>query len=713
MPPPNANGSLHIGHALGLGLSDLMVRFERMRGKSVLLLPGLDHAGFETQVVFEKELKKTDQSRFDFKNRPKTLYKKIWQFTKKNRRVVEAQIRRLGVSCDWSKLSFTLDEPIVKIVYQTFKRLADDGLVYQSSRLVNWCVVHQTGLSDLEVFRLERKSPLYYIRFGPLTVATTRPETLFGDVAVAVHPSDKRYRRLVGKKAKLPLLDRELPIIADQAVDPTFGTGAVKITPHHDFADSELAERHRLAKTPPVIDRFGRMTDQSPEKYRGLKVSEARERVVEDLEKAGLLEKTDQDYRHLIGVCYKCRQPLEPIGLAQWYIAVDKRPRSGGRSLKERGLLGLKRVKILPRRQIGILKNFFENLRDWNISRQIVWGIPLPIWHCRSVGKKGSATGGKTAACPPIITDGQTPKTCPNCDGKKLKRETDVFDTWFSSGLWPVATLKVHGLFDKFYPSSVMETGYDILFFWVGRMMILGHYLTGQFPFGEVYLHGLVRDKDRQKMSKSRGNVLDPLGVIDQFGADGLKLALVFGAGIGRDVAISEEKIRGMRNFANKIWNISRFILINLEESGLRPKGLKIEVKTQTDRELDERLKKTVQRIGREIESRRFHLAAEIIYRFAFEYFAPKYLETSKKQLAEKRLKGSTENNLLVSLTTVLKLLHPLMPSLTETIWQELRGRRLVKEPLLIAAGWPSSQGLPSRSGTSGGRVKKKNRRPG
>ena len=496
---------------------------------------------------------------------------------------MENQLRRLGASCDWSREIFTLDERIIKIVLRTFKKLSDDKLVYRGERIINWCVKHQTTLSDLEVKHEEKDGALTYIKYPIknsdkyIIVATTRPETMLGDTAVAVNPKDKRYKKLVGQTAILPLVGREIPVVADAAIDMEFGTGAVKITPAHDPLDFEIAERHKLEKIQ-VIGQDGKMTDKAPEKYRGLKAEETRAKIVDDLRAQGLIEK-EEPYKHAVGVCYKCNRVIEPLVLPQWFIRMKPLAEIVTKAVKKG------EVKFVTKRFEKILFHWLKNIRDWNISRQIVWGIRIPAWYCKNVilersrAERGEAiesrrdpivptsSGLQDDRCSPIVTAGETPKKCPTCGGKKLEQETDVFDTWFSSGQWPFATLQVVGDFKKFYPTSVMETGWDILPFWVMRMLALGIYITGKAPFKHVYLHGLVRDKDRQKMSKSKGNVIDPLGVVEQFGADALRMALIVGNTPGNDILISEEKIKGYRNFANKVWNISRFVLMNCDDA--------------------------------------------------------------------------------------------------------------------------------------------------
>ncbi len=662
MPPPNANGSLHLGHAL-YTLQDIMVRYHRMRGDKTLWLPGADHAGFETQVVYQKKLEKEDRNWFKIPR--EQLYQEILNFTLENKKIMEGQMRKLGFSCDWSRETFTLDPKIIKTVYATFKRLYEDGLVYRENRLVNWCIKHQTTLSDLEVKHEDRTDALYYINYGPLVVATVRPEPIFADVAIAVHPKDKRYKHFIGKMARIPLINKEIPIIADESVDPEFGTGAVKITPSVDHNDFELAKKYGLPIIQ-IIDQFGRLTDTAPEKYRGMKVKEAREAVAADIKEAGLMEKVDEQYLHAIAVCYKCKTVLEPRLLPQWYVAMTRTPKSGGESLRDGTVKAVKAgdIKFVPKRMEKTFMHWMKNLRDWNISRQIVWGIRIPAWY-----RNGSEE---------VYIGAEPPK------GDGWVQDPDVFDTWFSTGQWPFVTLDYPDGkdFKDFYPTSVMETGWDILFFWVARMMMLGLYVTGQVPFKHVFLHGLVRDKDRQKMSKSKGNVIDPLGVIDLYGTDALRMALIVGNTPGNDIIISEEKIKGYRNFANKIWNASRFVLMNLDGAQTtKPKKLSVD-----DKKILKELQAMTKTVTRHLDKFEFHLAAETLYHYFWHTFADQIIETQKPRLATEE-KQAAQYVLLTCLTTSLKLLHPFMPFVTEAVWQQMPREN---KSMLITESWPS-----------------------
>jgi len=674
MPPPNANGSLHAGHAVFVTLEDILIRYHRMLGESTLWLPGADHAGFETQVVFEKKLEKEGRNRFDIPR--EQLYKETLEFTLKNKEIMENQLRRLGASCDWSRECFAVDPKIVKIVYQTFKKLYDDGLAYRGTRPVNWCTKHQTSLSDLEVKFNEQIDPLYYIKYGPLTLATVRPETKFGDTAVAVHPEDKRYKKFIGKEIEIDTVQGKarIKVIADNHVDPKFGTGVVKITPAHDPNDFEVAQRHNL-KIKEVIDRYGKMNELAGP-YKGMKVREAREKIVADMKSKGLIEKIDEKYSHTIGKCYKCGTIIEPRIVPQWFIAVNKKGKKTGKSLASDAINAVKKgdIKFATPKFKKIYFHWMNNIRDWNISRQIVWAIRIPAWFCEC---------GEI-----IVTEGEIPNECPKCKNKAIKQDPDVFDTWFSSGQWPFATLMTTGKndFKDFYPTDVMETGWDILFFWVARMIMLGIYCTDKPPFQTVLLHGLVRDKDKVKMSKSKGNVIDPLGIVETYGADALRMALVFGTGTGNDAVISEEKFRGFRNFSTKIWNASRFITSNLQDYKDVPRGTIEKSLTKEDKWILSELSKTSKKVTNSIEKYNFHHAAEEIYDFFWHKFCDKTIEQTKDRIynGSAKEKQVAQYVLKTVLVDSLKLLHPFMPFVTEAIWQNLE-----QEKPLIVSPWP------------------------
>ncbi|MCD5397170.1 MAG: class I tRNA ligase family protein [Candidatus Pacebacteria bacterium] len=654
MPPPNANGSLHIGHATFVALQDIMIRYQRMQGKKTLWLPGADHAGFETQVVYDKQLEKQGRSRFQIPR--KKLYQEILEFSLKNKKVMEGQLKKLGASCDWSRNKFTLDPKIIKIVYQTFEKLKKDGLLYQGKHIVNWCIKHQTSLSDLEIKHQEQQDPLYYIKYGPFVLATVRPETKFGDTALAVHPKDKRYQKYIGKtiKAQGLLGPFEIKVIADEKVEPDFGTGVIKVTPAHDPNDFEIAQRHNL-EIKQVIDFYGRLNEKTGP-YQGLKIPEARIKIVADLEKAGLIEKIDYKYKHQVAVCYKCNRIIEPMVLDnQWFVKMSAKPKNSKISLRDLAIKAVKKkqIKFYPQNAEKVFLHWLKNIKDWNISRQIVWGIKIPD-----------------------------------------KNTEDVFDTWFSSGQWPYATLMTTkpGDFKKFYPTDVMETGPDILFFWVARMVMLGLYVTGKVPFKHIYLHGLIRDKDKQKMSKSKGNIIDPLGIIDLYGSDALRMALVIGNTPGKDSVISEEKIRAYRNFANKIWNASRFVLQQTQNSKRKAQNYNSKLKTKNltgaDKRILNTLNKTIKSVTKDLDNFKFYQASHTLYHFFWHNFCDIYLEQSKKQLENSETKNQTLNILLYVLLTSLKLLHPFMPFITEEIYQKLPLKN--KKKCLMIEQWPN-----------------------
>ena len=688
MPPPNANGSLHLGHALTTALEDIMIRYKRMRGFKALWLPGADHAGFETQVVFEKKLEKEGSSRFEILKEPngrKKLYQMIWDFTQANKIHMENQLRQLGASCDWSRKKFTLDKSIIKIVYQTFKKLYEDNLIYRANRIINWCPKHQTALSDLEINWEERKDKLYYVKYffedNPkeyIIVATTRPETIPADMAIAVHPKDPRYKHLIGKRVINPLIKNRpqygnsIEIIADELVDKDFGTGALKITPAHDPVDFEVGKKHNLPLGYQIIDWDGRLNSLAGD-LNGLKPEPAREASIKILEAHGALEKIE-DYVHQVPICYKCKNVIEPLPRQQWFIKMTEKPKSGGKSLRDLAVDAVKtgKIKFVTKRFEKIFYHWMKNIKDWNISRQIVWGIPIPVWYCQNCQKE-------------IVHIEEKPlKKCPYCGSQNLQKETDVFDTWFSSGQWPFATLNYPDGkdFKTFYPTDVMETGWDILFFWVARMIMFGLYCTKKVPFKYVYLHGLIRDKDRQKMSKSKGNVIDPLGVIDLYGADALRMALVIGTAPGNDPIISEDKIRAYRNFSNKIWNASRFVLMNLTDFNPNKK-VKL---TAHDKKILSQLNRLVNDVTKEMEQFAFHRASEKLYHYFWHTFADKIIEQSKPRLQNNSEKAQAQYLLFTILTTLLKMLHPFMPFVTEAIYQMLP---IKNKRLLMIEKWP------------------------
>ena len=852
MPPPNANGSLHVGHAVFVTLQDLMIRFQRMRGKKALWLPGADHAGFETWVVFDKKLEKEGRNKFEIDRQQ--LFNEIWDFTQNNKKTMEDQLRKLGASCDWSREKFTLDPDIVKVVYETFGKLYNDGLIYRGERIVNWCPKHQTSLSDIENQFQEQTDPFYYLTYGPFTIGTVRPETKFGDKYVVMHPDDKRYKEYApGQKITLEWINGPITatVVKDKTVDMKFGTGVMTITPWHDDADFEIAERHKLDKEQ-IIDFQGKLLPIAGE-FAGMHIKNARPLIVEKLKAKGLLAKVDPDYTHSVRVCYKCKTPIEPQIKTQWFIKMTAPLPKSKKSLRDLGVDAVKKkkIKIVPKRTEAIFLNWMKSLRDWNISRQIVWGIRIPAWFCfgshlqvqnprgacsikmdseikarwflirhgeTDWNKKGRTQGHadvplneegrrqareagkilKTKNIDLIISsdlvrcrataeiiaeatgaeiilddqlrerhlgitqgmlrsdrnamygdvlysyegkppDGESFKEleervwksfgrhkkshrhknivmvthggpvrmilknlkkwdfeqtsqrktvenaeiielavsdpCSTCGNDLYEQDPDVFDTWFSSGQWPFATLlalskkdRGSGIGDRskqasnseqrtanrsdfatYYPTDVMETGYDILLIWVAKMIMLGLYRTGKIPFKTVYLNGLVLDKDRQKVSKSKGNVIDPLGIAEIYGADALRMALVAGNTAGRDIIISEDKIRGYRNFATKLWNVARFILLNkpsqTDADNTQTNAEKSQRKsasgqhksafTSEDKKNLKELLKIKSQVAKHIEQFEFHLAAEKIYHYIWHTFADKIIEEYKPRLRE------------------------------------------------------------------------------
>ena len=679
LPPPNANAPLHFGHAMYV-LEDILIRFKRMQGFKALWLPGADHAGFETQFVFEKKLQSEGKSRFDYSR--ETLYKMIWDFVQSNRPVMENQLRRLGFSLDWSRRKFTLDKDIVKIVYKTFKKLHDDGLIYRAERLVNYCTFDGTSFSDLEVIYEERQNPLYYIKYGPLVLATTRPETKFGDTAVAVHPDDKRYQKYIGKELDIETVlgKAKIKVIADKMVDREFGTGVVKITPAHDFNDYEASLRHNLPMVQ-VIGLDGKMNEKAG-KFAGLYAKQARKLIVEEMQQKGLIGKIDENYKHRIGLCYKCKNPIEPLPLEQWFIKMEPLAKPAIEAVKSG------KIKIYPKNMEKLYFQFLENIRDWNISRQIVWGIRIPAFRCEKCGEWE-------------VTIGEIREKCGKCSGN-MKQDEDAFDTWFSSGQWPFATLQTakEGDYDTFYPTTVMETGYDILRFWVARMVMLGIYETKKMPFETIVLHGLVNDPLGKKMSKSKGNAINPLELADTYGADAVRFALVYGTALGNDQSLSYPKLQAMRNFTNKLWNIGRFIEMNRnQKSSIRDirlssveaqaqdknqkslKELEKIVKNEKDAEMLQKVEKLTAEVTRLLEKYDFNHAAQNLYDFTWHEFADVYIEDVKNRI--------DENSFLIlnSLFLILlRLLHPFMPFVTEEINQVLFG----KGESLIVSKWPA-----------------------
>ncbi|MCD1275723.1 MAG: valine--tRNA ligase [Candidatus Nanogingivalaceae bacterium] len=645
MPPPNANGNLHIGHALGSAIQDILVRYHRMQGHDAVYIPGADHAGFETWVVYERELEKHGKTRFDFSR--EELYSQVWDFVAKRRGDMELQLRAIGVGADWDNLVFTLDDKVIKTVYDTFEKMWSDGYIYRGERIVNYCTKHQTSFSDYEVVHKNEKGKLWQIAYplidkvGEIIIATTRPETMFGDVAVAVNPNDERYKDLVGCKVLLPIAKREIPIIADDYVDPEYGTGMVKITPAHDPNDFEVGQRHNLELVQ-VIDFDGKMINV-PQQFVGMTTLEARKRVLAALEIDELL-RGEKDIEHQVGHCYKCGSVIEPLAKEQWFVKM--------RELADKAIDAISRqeVTFTPSNKGDIVINYLKDIKDWNISRQIPWGIPIPMFQSKTdlndwrfstdVDKKE------------IVVDDTT-----------YRREEDTLDTWFSSGQWPYITTDYldAGELAKYYPNTVMETAGDILFAWVARMIMLGLYRTGQVPFKHVYLHGLVLDEKGVKMSKSKGNVINPMETVAKYGSDALRMGIIASRSAAQPQAFNTGKVVAARNFCNKLWNIARYtediVGDHSPEADPQPQSL-------ADHWILRQLDEAAEVLDKQLQTYHFAEASETIYHTVWDDVADWYIESSK-------IEQNVDMNAYV-LDTVLRLTHPFAPFLTETIWQAL-----------------------------------------
>ncbi|MEE8346128.1 MAG: valine--tRNA ligase [Dehalococcoidia bacterium] len=673
MPPPNVTGELHLGHALTATMEDCLIRWHRMRGDPTLWLPGVDHAGIATQNVVERELAKEGISRHDL-GREKFV-ERVWQWVRKYRGLISQQHMRLGASCDWEREVFTMDEGPQRAVRTTFASLHRDGLIYRGERMINWCPRCQTALSDLEVEHREQSANLWYVRYpllddaGDVTddyivIATTRPETIVADVAVAVSPESERWQKIIGRTALLPIIERRIPIIADDAVDPEFGTGALKITPGHDIVDFEIGERHGL-KAIVAVGPDGTMNEESGP-YVGRDRFQCRDDIVADLERHGLLEKTE-DYHHAIGRCDRCDTIVEPIVSEQWFVRMEPLARQAVKAVKDG------RIEIIPRRFARVYMNWMENIRDWCISRQLWWGHRIPVWNCGDCGE--------------VIVAVDDPSACEKCGSGSLQQDPDVLDTWFSSALWPHSTLgwpeETEDL-RYYYPTSVLETGYDILFFWVARMIMMGLYNTNESPFRHVFLHGLIRDSEGRKMAKSVGNVVDPIEAIDKYGCDALRFVLATGGGPGNDFRLTDDRMEGGRNFANKIWNASRFVIQSIGEGRVRlPEADgSVTVDQRSGWPLEDRWIYSrvlgVMRDGNKLLGD-FQIGeyGRLLYDFFWSDYCDWYLE-----MAKVRLKAGDRSPLPILaavLQTCLRLLHPVMPFVTEAVWQHLREH--IEEP--------------------------------
>jgi valyl-tRNA synthetase len=658
IPPPNVTGMLHMGHALNNVLQDICVRYKRMQGYNALWMPGMDHAGIATQNVVEQELAKEGLTRHDL-GREKFI-ERVWEWKAKYGGVIIHQLKRLGCSCDWSRERFTMDEGLSKAVREVFVRLYNDGLIYRGDYIVNWCPRCRTAISDLEVEYRQEAGHLWSIRYpfaegqGGIVVATTRPETMLGDTAVAVNPSDGRYRELIGKEVILPLMNRRIPVIADDYVTMEFGSGAVKITPASDPNDFAMAMRHKLDIIRIMDDNAA--INENGGIYEGQDRYECRRNVVRDLEAGGCLVGTEP-YAHNIGQCYRCKTDIEPTVSRQWFVKIAPLAKEAIAAV----VTG--KTRIVPPSWEATYFEWMNNIRDWCISRQIWWGHRIPVWNCEGCGK--------------MIVASHDPDRCPDCGGAKLRQEEDVLDTWFSSGLWPFSTLgwpeRTEAL-QTFYPTSLLVTGFDILFFWVARMMMMGLYVMKDVPFYDVYLHALVRDENGEKMSKSKGNSIDPLEMMDRFGTDAFRFTLAAFTAQGRDVRMSEERIEGYKYFINKIWNATRFSMMNLEEDSARL-VIRTGEMSIADRWIRARLNRTVAEVIRGLDEYRFNDATAAVYQFIWHEFCDWYLELVKPVLYGKQDVAAiraARKTLFDVLQTSLKLLHPFMPFLTEEIWQTL-----------------------------------------
>ena len=673
MPPPNVTGDLHMGHALVAALEDTMIRWHRMQGDPTLWLPGVDHASIAAQVVVERILAKEGTNRYKI-GREKFL-ERMWEWTNQCRSNIGMQHRRLGTSCDWSREKFTLDPGPSLAVRTTFVNLYNKGLIYRGERIINWCPRCSTTLSDLEVDHKDLNGHLWHLKYpladggGFLIVATTRPETMLGDTAVAVNPEDERYTNIIGKEIMLPIMNRRIPIVGDAIVDKAFGTGAVKVTPSHDPVDFEIAQRQKL----PLINLLNKdaTMNENAGPCKGMDRFACRKWVVEEMERLGLLVKIE-DYSHAVGHCQRCATLIEPMASTQWFVSMEPLAKPAIEVVKNG------KIQIIPDHFTKVYLNWMENIRDWCVSRQLWWGQRIPAYYCQDCGE--------------TIVAVDAPKTCPKCHSTKIEQDMDVLDTWFSSGLWPHSTLgwpEDTADFRYFYPTTVMETGYDILFFWVSRMIMMGIENTGEIPFKYVYLHGLIRDEKGDKMSKTKGNVIDPLKVIDQIGADALRFAVMNGNGPGNDSKMSPIKLEAGRNFANKLWNATRFVIKSIPDDKI---NLKINKESLTieDRWILSRLSRTEATVDKLMSDFQFGEALSAIYDFLWNEYCDWYIELAKVRLNPENKDAVTPLPVLINvLETALRLLHPFMPFVTEELWQNLRSRLPAKwqktESIMIA----------------------------
>lgn len=671
IPPPNVTGSLHMGHALNNTIQDVLIRQKRMEGRPTLWVPGTDHAGIATQNKVEQQLADEGLTRQDL-GREKFI-DRVWEWKEEHGSIIINQLKRLGCSCDWSRERFTMDEGYSKAVKEVFVRLYHDGLIYRGNRIINWCPRCHTALSDIEVEHQDIEGNLWHIRYpledseGDLIIATTRPETMLGDTAIAVNPDDERYKKLIGKKALLPLLKRPLPIIGDEHVDPSFGTGALKVTPAHDPNDFEIGKRHSLEEIN-IFSEDGSINENGGP-YQGMDRKEARREIVAHLEEQGLLEKIDT-HEHAVGHCYRCHTVIEPYLSDQWFVDMKPLAKDAIDVVKN------KRVQFQPKKWERLYFEWMENIRDWCISRQIWWGHQIPAWYCEK--------------CDEIIVEIEPPSTCPKCGGGDLRQESDVLDTWFSSALWPFATLgwpeKTEDL-DYFYPTSVLSTARDILYLWVARMIMTGLKFVDDIPFHTVIIHPTVLNPEGKRMSKSLGTGVDPLDLIEVYGTDATRFGLMIQNTPMQDTRFSEDKLAMSRNFANKIWNASRFVLMNLEDDHKVSESLQL--KTLEDKWILSRLQSLIADVDLALEGYNFNEASKVLYEFFWSEFCDWYLELSKGRLyGDNSDKADGVRDILIGVLDMsLRLLHPFMPFLTEEIWQMIPVEKKVKS--IMVSSWP------------------------
>ncbi|HZC05091.1 MAG TPA: valine--tRNA ligase [Ktedonobacterales bacterium] len=694
MPPPNVTGALHLGHAITAALQDVMIRYHRMLGDETLWVPGEDHAGISTQTVVEKQLDKEGTNRHKIGR--EAFVERVWDWVRQYKSNIQNQHRRLGISADWERERFTLDDGLARAVREVFVRLYEEGLIYRAERIINWCPRCMSAISDLEVEVENTPGKLTYVRYPleptegeteprTIMVATTRPETILGDTAIAVNPEDARYKDLIGRHAIVPIMNRPIPIVADAAVEKDFGTGAVKVTPAHDPTDFEIGQRHKLPSIQ-VIGFDARMTDAAGP-FAGQDRYEARKGIVAELGRLGLLDH-EEDYIIPLSHCERCGTVIEPLVSMQWWVKIAPLATPALNAVR------YGQTQIIPARFTKTYTDWMENIHDWNISRQLWWGHRIPVWYCKN--------------CDEIIVSREDPTTCPRCGGEQLEQDPDVLDTWFSSWLWPFSTLgwpEDTADLRRYYPTSVLETGYDIIFFWVARMMMAGTHFMGMAPFHTIYLHGMVRDTIGRKMSKSLGNGIDPIEMIDQYGSDALRFTLLTTSTPGNDTKLDVTRIAGNRNFANKIWNASRFVMGQTEGiAGGIPAPETLQAKTLADRWMLSRLARLTSDTTRLLEDYQFGEAGRQLYEFFWSEYCDWYLEVAKGQLQDARLRENTAQILRSALDTALRLLHPFMPFLTEEVWQHLWAEEPAERrpaSALIVASWPEAEAMARLSDAS------------